>query len=134
MMQLEKLELRNIDEIRQLERLRIQATRMNDVAALEPLLDDSLVYINSIGKVYDKRAYLRAIQSHGLSYEDDFDVRETEYRAWDDLVILVGLMLGHGRLDGEQQVFRFASLGVWRKQENGWRLIAWQSSSSSEGF
>lgn len=133
-MEIERLEVANIDEVRRLERMRIEATRMNDVAALNPLLDESLVYINSVGQVYDKAAYLRAIQSHGLSYDDDFDVRETEYRAWDDLVILVGLMLGHCRLDGEQQVFRFASLGVWRRQGQAWRLIAWQSSSSSEGF
>ena len=133
-MQMERLEIANIDEVRRLERMRIEATRMNDAAALDPLLDESLVYINSIGQVYDKSGYLRAIQSHGLTYDDDFDVRETEYRAWDDLVILVGLMLGHCRLEGEQQVFRFASLGVWRRQGRAWRLIAWQSSSSSEGF
>jgi hypothetical protein len=40
-------------------------------------------------------------------------------------------MLGHSRLDGEQQVFHFRCISVWREQAGEWRMVAWQSSSSS---
>jgi ketosteroid isomerase-like protein len=118
-------------EVRALERRRIAATRANDVAALAPLLDDDLIYINSTGRIYDKARYLGDIGTSALSYDEDFEVRETEVRVLDDLVILAGVMLGHARLDGEQQVFHFRSLGVWHNGFDGWRLLAWQSSSGS---
>ncbi|HEV8408040.1 MAG TPA: nuclear transport factor 2 family protein [Sphingomicrobium sp.] len=120
-----------VDEIRKLERRRIEATRLNDVEALGPLLHDELIYINSIGDIYDKPEYLKAIATHRLTYDRDFDVEETDCRAFADLVIFAGVMLGHSRLDGEQQVFLFRSLSVWRCDDGAWRMVAWQSSSSS---
>jgi hypothetical protein len=118
-----------LDRVRTLERLRIAATGVNDVEALAPLLDDDLIYINSVGDVYDKAAYLSAIATHALTYECDLDVRETEHRDLDSIVILSGIMVGHARLDGEQQVFDFRCLSIWRRRLGDWRLVAWQSSS-----
>lgn len=126
-----KLEAETLEKVRALERLRIKATGANDVDALAPLLDDQLIYINSAADIYNKERYLSAIKSHALTYDKDFDVRETEYRITDGLVIFAGVMLGHSRLDGERQVFRFRSLSVWRERSGEWRMIAWQSSSSS---
>jgi ketosteroid isomerase-like protein len=124
----------DLDFVRSLERHRIEATGANDADALAPLLHDELIYVNSVGAIYDKRAYLRDIRTHALTYDADFDVRETEVRALDDVIILVGVMLGHSRLDGEQQVFHFPSIAVWRKDSGIWQLLAWQSSSGSQGF
>lgn len=117
--------------VRALETQRIEATRKNDAAALAELLHEQLIYVNSAGESYDKQRYLRGIATHSLSYDRDFDVRETEIREFDDLVIIAGIMLGHSRLDGEQQVFHFPCIGVWRKDEGKWRMVAWQSSSGS---
>jgi ketosteroid isomerase-like protein len=121
----------SLDAVRALERSRIEATRTNDVGRLESLLHDQLIYVNSAGEIYDKQRYLHGIGTQALTYDRDFDVRETHARALDDLVILAGIMLGHSRLDGEQQVFHFPCIGVWRKDSGGWRMIAWQSSSGS---
>jgi hypothetical protein len=123
-----------LDLVRSLERRRIEATGANDADALSPLLHDELIYVNSVGAIYDKRAYLQDIRTHALTYDRDFDVRETEFRVVDDVIILVGMMLGHSRLDGEQQVFHFPSIAVWRRDGGTWRLLAWQSSSGSPGF
>ena len=120
-----------LEAVRALERSRIEATRTNDVGRLESLLHDQLIYVNSAGEIYDKQRYLHGIGTQALTYDRDFDVRETHARALDDLVILAGIMLGHSRLDGEQQVFHFPCIGVWRKDSGGWRMIAWQSSSGS---
>lgn len=117
--------------VRTLEQLRIEATRENDADALSPLLHEQLIYVNSAGVVFDKDRYLKSIRTHSLTYDRDFDVRETEVRALDNVIILGGVMLGHSRLDGEQQVFHFPCLGVWRKDSGKWRMLAWQSSSGS---
>lgn len=121
----------SLNEVRALERRRIEATRTNDVDALAPLLHDALIYVNSAGEIYDKRRYLHGIATHALTYDRDFDVHETHVRGLHDLVIIAGMMLGHSRLDGEQQVFHFPCIGVWRKDSGAWRMIAWQSSSGS---
>jgi hypothetical protein len=117
--------------VRGLERRRIEATRNNDVGALAPLLHDQLIYVNSAGEVYDKEGYLHGIGTHALTYDQDFDVQGTHVRALGDLVILAGIMLGHSRLDGEQQVFHFPCIGVWWKDSGHWQMVAWQSSSGS---
>ena len=122
-----------LSSVRTLERRRIEATRANDVNALAPLLHEQLIYVNSAAQIYDKQRYLQGIASRELSYDHDFDVRETHARALDDLVILAGVMLGHSRLDGEQQVFHFPCIGVWRRDSGKWRMIAWQSSSGATG-
>src|SRR5690348_8023271 len=116
------LKLTTLETVRTLERRRIDATGANDVASLAPLLDDGLIYINSVGDVFDKQQYLHALETRRLAYDKDFDVRETEFRALDGLVILVGVMLGHLRLDGEQQVFHFRCISVWREWNDEWRL------------
>jgi hypothetical protein len=85
-----------IEQVRALERRRIEATRINDADALAPLLHDSLIYVNSVGSIYDKTAYLRDIRTHALTYDRDFDVRETEARVLDDIIILVGQPGVHG--------------------------------------
>ena len=123
----------DLRQVRALERARIDATRANDGASLGPLLHDSLIYVNSVGQIYDKQSYLREIGTNSLSYEVDFNVRETEVRVLDNLIVLAGVMLGHARLEGEQQVFHFRSLSVWRKDDGEWRMLAWQSSSGSPG-
>jgi ketosteroid isomerase-like protein len=128
------IETGDIDKVRVLERRRIAATRANDVDAIAPLLHESLIYVNSVGEIYDKQRYLAAISTHCLTYDEDFDVRETQARVLDDMIILAGVMLGHSRLDGEQQVFRYPSIGVWRRDADRWSLVAWQSSSGSRGF
>lgn len=133
-MLIRELATADVDLVRSLERRRIEATRANDADALEPLLHDELIYVNSVGAIYDKKAYVRDIRTHALTYDRDFDVRETEARILEDVIILVGVMLGHSRLDGEQQVFHFPSIAVWRKDSGRWQLLAWQSSSGSQGF
>jgi ketosteroid isomerase-like protein len=121
----------DLETVRALERQRIEATRVNDADALAALLDDQLIYVNSAGEMYGKARYLHDIGTQALCYDRDFDVRETKASAFDGLVILAGMMLGHSRLDGEQQVFHFPCIGVWRKDSGTWRMVAWQSSSGS---
>jgi hypothetical protein len=128
------LDTDDLKAVRELERLRIEATRQNDPDVLAPLLHEQLIYINSAGEVFDKDRYLRAIRTQELTYDRDFDVRETEVRVLDDVIVLAGVMLGHSRLDGEQQVFHFPCIGVWRRNSGQWRMLAWQSSSGSMAF
>jgi hypothetical protein len=118
-----------LESVRQLERERIEAIRTNNVASIASILDDRFLHINSSGKIYNKQSYMLAVRSHQLTYSDDVELTESDHRVDDDLVIMAGKMLGHARLDGEQQVYHLRSMRVWRRRASGWKLLAWQSSA-----
>lgn len=122
------MELHSLENVRALERGRIEAIRRNDADAMNEIIDEKFIYINGSGKIYDKDSYVTAVRTHELTYSSDLDLTETDHRVDGDLVILVGLMLGHARLDGEQQVYHLRNMRVWRARGAEWKLLAWQSS------
>lgn len=117
-----------LQAVRELERLRIVAIRSNDANAMARILDEKFIYINGSGKIYDRDSYTTAVRTHKLTYSSDLQLTETDHRVDDDLVILVGMMLGHARLDGEEQVYHLRNMRVWRARGPEWKLLAWQSS------
>ena len=119
------------DAVRQLEQVRRAAIRDNDADAMDRILDEKFIYINSDGTLYDKHSYTQAVRSHELTYSNDFDLTETDHRVDGDVIILVGMMLGHARLAGDQQVYHLRNMRVWRARGPDWRLLAWQSSEVS---
>jgi hypothetical protein len=121
-------ERHSLETVRALERVRIEAIRKNDADAMSRIIDDKFIYINGSGKIYDRDSYVNAVRSHELIYSSDLDLTETDYRVDGDLAILVGMMLGHARLDGEQQVYHLRNMRVWRARGAEWKLLAWQSS------
>jgi ketosteroid isomerase-like protein len=121
-------ERQSLETVRALERVRIDAIRRNDADAMNGIIDEKFVYINGNGKIYDRDSYVNAVRTHQLSYASDIDLTETDHRVDGDLVILVGMMLGHAHLDGEQQVYRLRNMRVWRARGAEWKLLTWQSS------
>lgn len=120
-----------LDAVRRLEDVRRTAIRENDADAMDRILDEEFLYINSDGLLYDKRSYTAAVRSHELIYSGDFDLTETDHRVDGDVIILVGMMLGHARLAGDQQVYHLRNMRVWRARGPDWKLLAWQSSEVS---
>src|SRR3954463_247689 len=120
-----------LDAVSQLEKVRLDAIRTNDANAMTNILDEKFIYISSRGIVYDKKRYIAAVRSRELTYSDDLDLTETEYRVDGDVVILVGLMRGHARLGREQDVFNHRNMRVWRQRGGDWKLLAWQSTERS---
>ena len=117
-----------LDAVRQLEKGRIVAIRGNDADAMGLILDEKFLYINHDGTLYDKHSYTNAVRTHELTYSSDFDLTETDRRVDGDVIILVGMMLGHARLAGDQQVYHLRNMRVWRARDSEWKLLAWQSS------
>ena len=117
-----------LQAVRELERLRIVAIRSNNANAMAGILDEKFIYINGSGKIYDRDSYTTAVRTHKLTYSSDLQLTETDHRVDGDLVILVGMMLGHARLDGEEQVYHLRNMRVWRARGAEWKLLAWQSS------
>jgi hypothetical protein len=115
--------------VRRLEQVRIDAIRANDADTMAQILDEKFININNEGTIFDKRSYITAVRTHCLTYSADLDLTQTDYRIDGDVVILVGLMPGHARLEREQHVYHHRNMRVWRARGGDWKLLAWQSSS-----
>ena len=117
-----------LQTVRELENVRIAAIRDNDADTMARIIDEKFIYINDSGKIYDRDSYLTAVRTHELTYSSDLQLTETDHRVDGDLIIIVGMMLGHARLDGEQQVDHVRNMRLWRARGAEWKLLAWQSS------
>lgn len=117
-----------LEAVRELEKVRIVAICDNDADAMAGILDDKFIYINESGRIFDKDSYLRAVRSHELTYSADLQLTDTDHRVDGDVVVLVGMMFGHARLGGEQQVYNVRNMRIWRARGVEWKLLAWQSS------
>jgi ketosteroid isomerase-like protein len=124
----DQIERQALDKVRDLEMARRAAIRENDADTMNSILDEKFVYINHDGVIFDKDRYISAVRSHELTYAGDFDLTESDHIYDGDVVILVGMMLGHARLAGDQQVYHLRNMRVWRARGDGWKLLAWQSS------
>jgi ketosteroid isomerase-like protein len=127
-MSIKKTDEAALQAVRELEKVRIAAIRENDAEAMARILDEKFIYINDTGKIYNRDSYITAVRTHELTYSSDVELTETDDRVDGDLVILVGMMLGHARLDGEQQVYHVRNMRLWRARGAEWKLLAWQSS------
>ena len=120
------------DEVRVADTARVLATIAGNVAKLDPLLSNGLIYAHADGRVQTKAEFLAAVKSAKFKYEayDYDDVKVT--RVTDDVATMTGQ--AHLRaVAGEVRVaFALKFLSVWRREEGVWRLFAYQSAKLSE--
>jgi len=116
----------NADIILRLEQQWADALTKSDVAALEKLYDDTIVYTHSNGKVDTKESYLSAIKSGATQYQsmtrDDIKVSVYGHTAivtchWEVHVLARG-----NKIDTNARY-----LHVYVEQPNGWKLVAHES-------
>jgi len=44
------------------------------------VLDEKFIYINSAGKLFDSTSYITAVRTRSVTYSQDLDLMETDYR------------------------------------------------------
>lgn len=114
--------------IARLEDERYAAMLSGDAPALDRLLDPQLRYVHSSGVADGKESYLRGLASGQAVY------RSIE-RSEQSIVPLADTALVFNRLAidilvaGAPRIIHAAALAVWRRTEDGWRLIAVQSAA-----
>ena len=114
------------DAIRKLEDRRYQAMCEGDIATLEKLLTDSLVYTHSYGGADSKASYLAGVRSKRWQY------RKVE-RPVEDIQVFgdCALVTGHVRIDliadGAPKMLESRFTNVWIRCSGAWQMVAWQS-------
>ena len=107
------------------EHARRQALLSGDVAALEVLLADGLVYVHSSAASDSKASYLAKLSSGSLRYLS-LQFEDLQARAIDTCVVVTGRMTAELSKDGQSRQVRTLFMTVWARNIGAHEQATWQ--------
>ena len=113
-------------EVLALEEKRCAALAANDVAVLEGMVHDDLIYTHSSAVVDTRASYLEALKSGATRYHS-LKRSEEKVRVCGDTALVTGRAAIDVTVKGEHKLIDARYLLVWTKTPKGWKFIAWQS-------
>ena len=113
------------EEVWQLEGKRRAALIAGDLDTLESLCADELTYTHTNGTIDTKKTYMKSLRS-GVRYEA-MDFLEVSLARYDSTVVMVGLARIAVKSSSGPIRFRARFTGVWARQDERWRFVAWQT-------
>jgi ketosteroid isomerase-like protein len=111
--------------IRALEDRRYRAMTDADVATLEELLSDDLVYGHSDASRDTKKSYLDKVAAGYFDY-GPLSHPEAGIVVHGDVAVVTGDMRGEVRILGQRRVLNSSALAVWAREDGRWVLLAFQ--------
>ena len=112
--------------LRAADRRRRDAMIAGDVAALDALLADELVWTHSSGKRDGKKSLLGNIAAGAVDYHE-LEVGDDAVWSHGGVLIHHGDLLGRVSVDGREKALSNRFLSVWRRSGDAFELLAWQS-------
>jgi ketosteroid isomerase-like protein len=116
----------NAEAVIDLDKKRMLAMATKDIATLDALLADDLVYTHSSARLDTKQSLIANMQSGATVYSV---VAPSEVRAQDvgDAVILTGVAHIKVSSNGNDLDFRVRFTDAYAKRSGRWQMVAWQS-------
>jgi ketosteroid isomerase-like protein len=96
------------------------AQTRNDTSALDRLVDDDFMLVNSNASVENKRQFLADFHLPGFKIEP-YVLGERVEKAWGDGAVVGGLLHLHWTQDGKHQSRVLRVAYVWAKRHGRWR-------------
>ena len=115
-------------EIRELEGRRYRAMELVDVATLDRILSDDLIYTHANGLQQTKAELIGVLGSGDMKYESITPGDDVRVRIYDRAAVVTGRASIKIKAAGGEQSFRICYLDVYVKQDGRWQMVAWQSS------
>ena len=115
-------------EIRELETQRFRAMERVDVAALNRILSDDLIYTHGNGLQQTKSELIWVLGSGDMKYESITPGDDIRVRVYNQAAVVTGRASIKIKAGGEEQSFTICYLDVYVKQDGRWQMVAWQSS------
>jgi len=109
-----------------LDRKRMQAMATKDVATLETLIADDLVYTHSSARLDTKRSLIDGMVSGKTVYTA---VEPSDVKAQDlgDTVVLTGVAQIKVTVNGTPNAFGVRFTDVYARRNGRWQMVTWQS-------
>jgi ketosteroid isomerase-like protein len=114
-------------EIRELETQRFRAMESVDVATLNRILSDDLIYTHANGLQQTKAELIGVLGSGDMKYES-ISTDDVRVRIFTETAVVTGRASIKIKAHGEEQTFKLCYLDVYVKQDSRWQMVAWQSS------
>jgi ketosteroid isomerase-like protein len=114
------------ETLRELEDRRYRAMCEADVAVLEELLADTLVYTHSYGGADGKAGYLAGIRAKKWIYRRIERPKEN-IQVHGDCAVITGQVKIDLLSEGTPKTLSSAFTDVWVRGPKGWQMVAWQS-------
>ena len=118
--------------VRELEDRRCEAMVKDDLAALDALMAEDLIYTHSSALVDTKASYLESLKSGLVKYKK-IDREDIEMRAHDNAVFVTGKARIAVRARGEDKTLILRYSNVWLKKDQGWQFALWHATPIPEG-
>ena len=114
-----------------LDRKRMQAMATKDLATLNSLISDDLVYTHSSARLDTKQSLIGAMESGATVYTA---VEPSNVKAQDlgDTVVLTGNAQIGVNSGGRAMSFGVRFTDVWSNKGGQWQMVAWQSTRTPE--
>lgn len=121
----------NAETIIELDARRMKAMAEKDVAALNALLADDLVYTHSSARLDTKQSLIGAMQSGATVYTA---VRPSDVKAQDlgEAVVLTGVARIEVVSGGKPNAFSVRFTDVYANRGGQWQMVTWQSTRLAE--
>jgi ketosteroid isomerase-like protein len=115
----------------ELDRKRMTAMAQKDIATLQTLLSDDLVYCHSSARLDTKQSLIGAMQS-GATVYTGVDPSDVTAKDLGDAVVLTGVARIQVLSNGKPNAFSVRFTDVYAKQAAGWQMVTWQSTRLAE--
>src|SRR6516165_1728589 len=113
-------------EILALEDKRYATMCGGDLAALEAMLHDELLYTHSSGLTDTKATWLASLRSGKTKYQSAA-CSDRKVRLAGDTARVTGRAAIEAEINGQPRSLRLVFVNAWTKTPKGWKFIAWQS-------
>ena len=115
------------DVVRHAEHMRCAAMLANDAAGLDAMLDPRLIFSHATGQVDDKPAYLAKMAAGRITYRS-IDWSDEQVVMLDEgAALMSGRMTSRVSVEGTEKQLDNRVLSVWSRHDDGWRMLAFQS-------
>jgi ketosteroid isomerase-like protein len=114
-----------------LDKKRMDAMAKKDVAALNALLSDDLIYCHSSARLDTKQSLIGAMESGATVYNS---VEPSEVKAQDlgSAVVLTGIARIRVTSGGKPNAFGVRFTDVYANKGGKWQMVTWQSTRLPE--
>ena len=115
-------------ELLELEARRCDAMVAADIGALDRLLSDDLTWTHASAHQDTKASFLVRLQAGGTRYLE-IKRSDEQVRLHGGVAVVTGVAHMRASINGEERQLRNRYTNVWTKSDEGWRMIAWQSTA-----